>query len=107
MHACGVPSAPLDKVDERHVVDHRLGVRHDQDRGYATGSRGAARGRERLPVLMPRLAGEDHHVDEAGREQVAAAIDHLGIGRRSRCDARADRRDAAINDEDTARFIEP
>ena len=43
---------------------------------------------ERLAVLVPGLAGEDHHVDEAGGEHVAAAVDDLGLAGSARVDMR-------------------
>ena len=73
----GVSRAPQDKVDKRDVVDHRIGVRHDDHGGDAARRRGAARARQRLAVLVTGLAGEDHHVDEARRERAASAFDDL------------------------------
>ena len=64
-----VARAAQDEIDKRHVVDHGIGVRHDGESGHAAGGRGAARGRERLAVLVARLAGEDHHVDEPRRHE--------------------------------------
>ena len=34
---------------------------------------------KRLAVLVSGLAGEDHHVDEARRENKTGAIDDLGV----------------------------
>ena len=75
----GVARAPQDEIDQRHVVDHGLGVGHADDGGDAAGGRGLARGRQRLAVLMAGLAGRDHHVDQAGGEKTSAAIDDLRV----------------------------
>ena len=48
---------------------------------------------ERLAVLQARLAGEHLHVDEAGAEHVALAVDDLGaLGRVAAQVRRPDRR---------------
>ena len=75
----GVARAPEDEIDQRHVVDHRIGVGHADDGGDAAGGGGAARRGKRLAMLVAGLAGEHHHVDQAGSEHAAAAVDDLGI----------------------------
>ena len=86
----GVARAPQDEIDQRHVVDHRIGVGHADDGGDAARGGGAARGRQRLAMLVARLAGKHHHVDEAGRQHAAVAIDDLGIADSVGGDMRAD-----------------
>ncbi len=75
----GVARAPQDEIDQRHVVDHRVGIGHADDGGDAAGGGGPARRGQRLAMLVAGLAGKDHHVDEAGRKHAAAAVDDLGI----------------------------
>ncbi len=54
-------------------------------------------------MLGARLADEGAHVDQAGRDQVAAAIDDLGVGRQiGRGDAAAKIADQAVDDQDAA-----
>ena len=88
-----VAGAALDEVDQRHLVDDGLGVGHDDDGGDAAGRRRVARGLQGLAVLLARLAGEHLHVDEAGAEHVALAVDDAWRAR-ARCGAgaRRDRR---------------
>ena len=64
-HDRRVARAAEDEVDQRRIVDHRVGVGHGDDRGDAAGRRGAARRLQRLAMLAARLADEDAHVDEA------------------------------------------
>ena len=48
-----VAGAALDEIDQRHLVDHRIGVGHDDDGGDAAGGGGVARRLQRLAVLGP------------------------------------------------------
>ena len=50
-------------------------------RGDAAGRGRPAAARERLLVLLARLAQLHAHVDQAGRQAEAAAVDDLGIRR--------------------------
>ena len=64
------------------VVVHRLGVRHARDRGKSAGHRRGDAGRDRLLVLLPRLAQVHVHVDEAGaHDQAGRQVDDLGAVR--------------------------
>ena len=65
---------------------------HD-DGGDAAGRRGLARGLQRLAVLLAGLAGEHLHVDQAGAEHVALAVDRPARAR-ARCAAGAPPRSA-------------
>ena len=107
VHQCGVAGAPQNKVDQSHVVDHGIGVRHADDGGDSAGGGGTARRGQRLAMLVPGLAGKHHHVDQTGGEQVAAAIDNLGIA----CDASGDMRpeidDEAVPDQQASLTIQP
>ena len=76
-----VAGAAGDEIDQRDVVDHRVGVGHGDDRGDAAGGRRLAGRGEGLAVLGAGFADEDAHVDEAGRDDRAAAVDDLGAGR--------------------------
>ncbi len=77
-----VAGAALDEVDERHLIDDRLGVGHDDDGRDAAGGGGVARGLQRFAMLVAGFAGEDLRVDQAGGEDMAVAIDDRGaVGR--------------------------
>ena len=82
-HDRRVAGAAEHEIDQRRIVDHRIGVGHGDDGGDAAGGGGAARRLQRLAVLAARLADEDAHVDEAGQHGGAAAIDDLGALRRA------------------------
>ena len=101
-----VARAAHDEVDQRHVVDDGLGIGHADDGGDAAGGRGPARGGQRLAVLVPRLAGEHQHVDEAGSEHMTAAVDHLRITYGAGGYARADIEDLAVLDQHATRLVE-
>ena len=75
LDALGLARAALHELDQRHVVDHRLGVGHAGDAGHPTRRRREAPGSDGLLVLVAGLAEVDVHVDEAGRQAVATAID--------------------------------
>ena len=102
-----VAGAALDEVDERHLVDHGLGVGHDDDGGDAAGGGRMARRLERLAMLVAGLAGEHLHVDEAGAEHVALAVDDLGAVRRVAAQVRPEVGDDAVLDEQAARLVPP
>ena len=79
-----VAGASGDEIDQRDVVDDRVGVGHGDDGGDAAGGRRLSGGSEGLAVLGAGLADEDAHVDQARRDDGAAAVDHLGVGRARR-----------------------
>ena len=95
-----------DEIDKRHVVDHGIGVGHADDGGDAAGGRGAARRGERLAMLEPGLPGEHHHVDQAGGEHAAGAIDDLGVADAAGGDVRAEIGDGAVHDQHAALAVE-
>ena len=102
-----VAGAPGDEVDQRDVVDHRIGIGHGDDGGDAAGRRGLAGRGERLAMLGARLADEDAHVDQAGRHDRAPAVDDLGAGRpRAARRLRPRRDDPPVGDDDRARRVE-
>ena len=60
----------------------------------------------RLLVLLAGLAQLHAHVDEAGRQAMAARIDHLGLVRQAfAIDPRADLGDAPVDGEQAARLV--
>ena len=75
-----VAGEAADEIDQRDVVDHRVGVGHGDDGGDAAGGRRLSGRGEGLAVLGARLADEDAHVDQPGPDDRASAIDHLGAG---------------------------
>ncbi len=102
-HLCGSGGAAQDEVDQRRLVDHRLGVRHHDDGGDAAGQRGVARRFQRLAIFAARLAGEDARVDQSRRQYQTFGIDHLGIVRLGIVEqARADIGNAAVLDQQSA-----
>ena len=107
VHQRGVAGAPQNKIDQSHVVDHGIGIRHADDGGDPARGGGAARCGQRLAMLMPGLAGKHHHVDQAGGEQVAAAIDNLGIAPDAFSDMRSEIDDEAVPDHQAAWTIQP
>ena len=76
-----VAGAPGDEIDQRDVVDHRVGVRHGDDGRDPAGCRRLSGRGEGLAMLGAGLADEDAHVDEAGRHDRALAVDDLGSRR--------------------------
>ncbi len=65
-------------VDEGHLVDDGLGIGHAYDGRDTAGGGGIARRLQRLAVFLAGIAGEHLHVDEAGCEHVALAVDDSG-----------------------------
>ena len=99
----GVAGAPQDEVDHRRLVDRRAGVGPRHDRGDAARRRGRAGGGDRLAMLGARLADEGAHVDEAGRDDIAGAIDDPRVGRRRiRGDRAAKPGDEPADDQNAA-----
>ena len=107
MHDAGVAGAALDEVDDGRIVDGGRGVGLADDGGDAAGGRGLARRGDALAVLGAGLADEGAHVDQAGRDDVAAAVDHLGAFRHAgRADAALGFADHAVGDQQVAGKIE-
>ena len=109
LHAddCGVARAPQDEVDDRRIVDCGRGVGLADDGGDAARRRRLARGRERLAIFRARLADEGAHVDQAGRDDPALAVDDLGAFRHAGgADAALGFADRAVGNQEIARKIE-
>ncbi len=101
-----VACAAQDEVDHRGVVDRRIGVGPRDERGHAACGRGGAGAGDGLAMLGARLANECAHVDEAGRNDVAIAVDDPRLSRELVArDGRADAGDDAVDgDEPAARL---
>ena len=107
VHDRGVARAAQHEIDDRRIVDHRIGVGLADDGGDAAGGRGLARGGERLAIFGARLADEGAHVDQAGRDHAPVAVDDLGAFRHAgRVDAALGLADHAVGDQQVAGEIE-
>ena len=78
MHDSIVAPAPLDEIDERHLVNDGLGIGHHDDCGHSAGCSGVTRGLEAFAVLLTGFAGEHLGVYQAGSKHVIAAGDDGG-----------------------------
>ena len=95
-----------DELDQRGVVERRLVVGQQHQRGDAADRRGGAGARQRLLVLLAGLAGMDARVDQAGREIEAAAVDRLdAVGRARREQVGAVVGDLAVADQHGAAIL--
>ena len=102
-HAAGIARAAQQKIDNRRLVDRRIGIGAGKDCRDAACRRRQGRGRDRLAVFGAGLADEGPHVDEAGRDAIAAAIDDLRMGGQiCRHNGGANIADQAIDDQDAA-----
>ena len=82
---CRVARGPAHEIDQRDVVDHRIGFRHHDESRDPAGCRGAACRGKRLAVFAAGFADMHARIDEAGEDVQPARIDHLGaIGRAGR-----------------------
>ena len=107
VHDRGVARAAQHEIDGRRIVDHRRGVGLADDGGDAAGGGRLARGGERLAMAGARFADEGAHVDEAGRDQLAAAVDHVGAFRHAGgADALLGFADDAVGDQQVADDVE-
>ncbi len=107
MDDAGVAGAALDEIDDGRIVDRGLGVGLADDGGDAAGGRGLARRGDALAAFGAGLADEGAHVDQAGRDDVAAAIDDFGaFGHAGRADAALGLADHAVGDQKVAGKIE-
>ena len=77
---CVVARASQDEVDDRRIVDGRVGVRAHHEGGHAARRGGRAGAGDGLTMLGARLADEAAHVDQARRDDVARAVDDAGLG---------------------------
>ena len=78
----GVAGAAQNEVDDRRLVDRRTGVGPRENGRHAARRRGRAGGGDRLAMFGAGFADECAHVDEAGRDDVARAIDDPRLRRR-------------------------
>ena len=74
----GVAGAAQHEVDRRRIVDHGRGIGLADDGGDAAGRRRLARGRKGFAVAGAGLADKGAHVDQAGGDDLAGAIDDVG-----------------------------
>ena len=97
-HVARRVAAPFEhRLHDAGVVERRVGVRHAHDRGEAS-ERGAARaGVDGLAVFAARFAEVNLDVDEPGRDDRVARVEH-GRARR-RVDAGADLGDDPVAHE--------
>ena len=95
----GVARPAQQKIDDRRLVDRRIGVGPREDRRDAA-RRGRRRRRgDRLAMLGARLADEGAHVDEARRDDIAGAIDDMRVRRQRRgATSRPEIADHAVDD---------
>ena len=74
-HRSRVARPAHDEIDDRRVIDHRLGVGHDDHGGDAARRRRFRRAGQRLAVFGAGFAGEHPHVDEARHQRQPGAVD--------------------------------
>ena len=79
-HLGGGARAAQDEIDHGGIVDRRIGVGPRDQRRHAARRRGGAGAGDRLAMLGAGLADEGAHVDQPGRDDVAAAIDDPRFG---------------------------
>ena len=85
----------------------RIGVGLADDGGDAAGGRGLARRGKGLAMAGAGLADEGAHVDQAGRHDLAGAIDDVGAFRHAGgADAAARLADDAVGDQHVADAVE-
>ncbi len=77
VHDRGVARAAQDEIDDRGIVDRRRGVGLRDDGGDAAGGCRLARRGDGLAIFPAGLADEGAHVDEAGCDHLALAVDDL------------------------------
>ena len=100
--------APRDELDDRHVIDRRLGVGQRHHRRDAARRGGMARALDRFHVLGAGFTQLHAHIDETRCETQPASVDDLGIlGKAGIGKPRADRGDLVAFDQEIARRIEP
>ena len=103
----GVAGAAHDEVDDGRIVDRGLGVGLADDGGDAAGGRGLACGCDGLAAFRAGLADEGAHVDQAGGDDLAAAVDHLGaFGNAGRADAALGLAHHAVGEQEVTRQVE-
>ena len=86
------------------VVDHRVGVRHGEDRAVAAGGGRCGAARDRLLVFAARRAQMDVRVDERRCEREARRLDHAML---VRVEALAELCDHAVVDAHIDRRVDP
>ena len=77
----GVARAAQHEVDGRRIVDRRRGIGLADDGGDAAGGGGLACRGKGLAMARAGLADKGAHVDQAGGDDLAGAIDDVGAFR--------------------------
>ena len=93
-----------DEPHGRLIVGDGIGVRHRADGREPAARRGACAGRDRLLVLVPRLAQVHVHVHEPGRDDPARDVAHLHPIRRAKAGPHGG--DLAVLDENVGGLVE-
>ena len=95
-----------EELDDRDIIDRRIGVRQGDHRRHTTRRGGAPAALDRFQVLRTRLAQLHPHIDEPRRQAQPLGHHRLGIARRSR-EVAADGGDPLALDQEIARCVEP
>ncbi len=82
-NAARVAGAAQQKIDDRRIVDRRIGVGRATIVVTPPAAAAAVARRDRLAMLGTGLADESAKIDEARRDDIAAAIDDLRMRRQS------------------------
>jgi hypothetical protein len=99
---------PGEELDDRDIVDRRLGVGQRHHRRDAARRRGMAGALDRFQMLGAGLAQLHPHIDEPRRQAQPAGLDNLDIVAKAGIgEARTDRGDMRTVDQQIARRIEP
>ena len=93
------------EIHDGRPVDDRVGVGHAHEGGDAAGGRRRAGARQGLAMLGAGLAHEGAQVDEPGAEDVAGAIDRLGLVRNPGEGPPGDILDPAVAHDDMAGLL--
>ena len=100
----GLDGPLQDELRHARLIVHRIGVRHARDGGEAAGDGRGDTGRHRLLVLLSGLAQVHVHVDQTGRDDQSAELDHRrAVGGKVGPDARHD----AVLDQHVADTVDP
>jgi hypothetical protein len=102
-----VAGAAQDEVHQRRIVDHRIGLGQGDDGGDAASRRRLAGAGKGFAVFVAGFANGHAHVDQAGSDDSAIAVAHLGAIRRALVQRfGTGSEDRAIGNDDRARRID-
>ena len=98
-------AALADFINEGHLINHGIGIRHHNDGGHPTRCRSMTGGLQRFAMFSTGFADEHLGVDQTRTQHVALTVDDSGAFGSIAAQVRADVGDHAVLDQHPADLV--